>query len=65
MAGKSIELSIVTWSLIVSFTAMVGCAEQKPRPMQQPGAEQVKGSADRSFDKLKQEERERKAVGNN
>lgn len=55
----------MTWSLIVSFTAMVGCAEQKPRPMQQPGAEQVKGSADRSFDKLKQEERERKAVGNN
>lgn len=49
--------------LIVALTTVVGCASEKPKTMQQPSPEQVKGSADRSFDKLKQEERERKPVG--
>jgi len=42
---------------------VVACASEKPKPMGQPSSEQVKGSADRAFDKLKQEERERKAAG--
>ena len=29
---------------------------RKPKPMAQPSSEQVKGSADRAFDRLKQEE---------
>ncbi|MFO0765525.1 MAG: hypothetical protein U0231_01750 [Nitrospiraceae bacterium] len=32
----------------------------KPKPMAQPSPEQVKGNADRAFDKLKQEERDHK-----
>lgn len=50
----------VSWFVIGVFAAMVGCAGESPKPMQQPSPEQVKGSADRSFDKLKQEERERR-----
>jgi hypothetical protein len=51
---------IVSWFVIAVFAATVGCAGESPKPMQQPSPEQVKGSADRSFDKLKQEERERR-----
>jgi hypothetical protein len=51
------------WALIVVVMTVVGCASEKPKPMQQPSPEQVKGNADRSFDKLKQEERERKPAG--
>lgn len=54
---------IVSWFVIAVFAAMVGCAGESPKPMQQPSPEQVKGSADRSFDKLKQEERERRPGG--
>jgi hypothetical protein len=53
----------VGWLLIGAFMAVVGCAGDKPKPMQQPSSEQVKGNADRTFDKLKQEERERKPAG--
>jgi hypothetical protein len=50
----------VCWFLMLAFAAVVGCASDKPKSMQQPSSEQVKGNADRTFDKLKQEERERK-----
>lgn len=62
MAVRSARIGrgIVPWFMIAVFAAVVGCANEKPKPMQQPSPEQVKGSADRSFDKLKQEERERK-----
>ena len=56
-------MGIVSWFVIVAFAAIAGCASEKPKPMQQPSPEQVKGSAERSFDKLKQEERERKSTG--
>ena len=42
---------------------VTGCASEKPKPMAQPSLEQVKGNADRGFDKLKQEEREHKPAG--
>ena len=42
---------------------VAGCASEKPKPMAQPSLEQVKGNADRGFDKLKQEEREHKPAG--
>jgi hypothetical protein len=40
-----------------------GCASDRSKPMAQPSPEQVKGNADRSFEKLKQEERDRKPAG--
>jgi hypothetical protein len=48
---------------MIAVTAVAGCASDRPKPMQQPSPEQVKGNADRTFDKLKQEERERKPAG--
>jgi hypothetical protein len=57
----TIGRGIASWVMIALFAAMAGCANEKPKPMQQPSPEQVKGSADRSFDKLKQEERERRS----
>ena len=42
---------------------VTGCASEQPKPMAQPSLEQVKGNADRGFDKLKQEEREHKPAG--
>lgn len=63
MAEKHVTILIMPWFVIAAFTTLVACAGEQPKPMQQPSPEQVKGSADRSFDKLKQEERERKPVG--
>jgi hypothetical protein len=55
-------MGYVCWCVMVVL-AVAGCASDKPKPMPQPSSEQVKGNADRTFEKLKQEERERKAVG--
>ncbi len=48
---------------IIAAIVLVGCASEKPKPMAQPSSEQVKGSADRAFDRLKQEEGERRPSG--
>ena len=37
------------------------CAADQPKPIPQPTADQVRGHADRTFEKLKQEEQERAA----
>ena len=50
-------------SLIATLVLVAGCASEKTKPMAQPPTEQVKGNADRTFDKLKQEERDRKPAG--
>ena len=49
--------------ITATLLLVVGCASEKSKPMAQPSPEQVKGNADRSFDKLKQEERDRKPAG--
>jgi hypothetical protein len=49
--------------IIAAAVLVVGCASEKPKPMAQPSSEQVKGNADRAFDRLKQEEGERKPAG--
>ena len=49
--------------MVAAMVLVVGCASEKPKPMAQPSSEQVKGSADRAFDRLKQEEGERKPSG--
>ncbi|MGH7257296.1 MAG: hypothetical protein ACREIM_02890 [Nitrospiraceae bacterium] len=57
-------LGVVLCGLLAIGLAMItSCSSERPKPMQQPTPEQVKGNADRTFDKLKQEERERKPVG--
>ena len=61
--GTNIRFKGVVCGLIATAVLVVACASEKPKPMGQPSSEQVKGSADRAFDKLKQEERERKAAG--
>jgi len=37
------------------------CAGDQPKPIPQPTTDQVRGHADRTFEKLKQEEQERAA----
>ncbi len=49
--------------MVAAMVLVVGCASEKPKPMAQPSSEQVKGSADRAFDRLKQEEGERRSSG--
>jgi len=49
--------------MVAAMVLVVGCASEKPKPMAQPSSEQVKGSADRAFDRLKQEEGERRPSG--
>ena len=49
--------------MVAAMVLVVGCASEKPKPMAQPSSEQVKGSADRAFDRLKQEEGERRYSG--
>jgi hypothetical protein len=41
------------------FAAVVACSSDQPKPLAQPTPDQVRGHADRTFDKLKQEEQER------
>lgn len=57
----------MTWRSVVCGMVLVGitlggCAGDQPKAPPQPTPDQVKGSADRAFDKLKQEERERQGM---
>ncbi len=44
---------------VLMTLALVGCGGSRPQSPPQPTREQVQSNADRSFEKLKQEERER------
>jgi hypothetical protein len=51
-----------TTGIVLSLAAvlmMTACGSHEPKPMAQPTPDQVRGHADRGFDKLKQEEHER------
>jgi hypothetical protein len=50
---------LVTLLMAGLFAAVVACSSDQPKPLAQPTPEQVRGHADRTFDKLKQEEQER------
>ena len=52
-SGVALVMSLFVLSLITA------CASDQPKPLPQPTPDQVRGHADRGFDKLKQEERER------
>jgi hypothetical protein len=41
------------------LSLITACASDQPKPLPQPTPDQVRGHADRGFDKLKQEEQER------
>ena len=43
------------------FSLITACASDQPKPLPQPTPDQVRGHADRTFEKLKQEELERAA----
>lgn len=62
--GSAWSLGVgVVGGLAVVVGLLAGCASEKPKPMAQPSSEQVKGNADRGFDRLKQEEGERRPSG--
>ena len=52
-SGVALVMSLFVLSLITA------CASDQPKPLPQPTPDQVRGHADRGFDELKQEERER------
>jgi len=60
--NTSVETKTICGSLMAGVLLMVtiGCSSE-PKPMAQPTPDQVRGHADKTFDKLKQEERERPA----
>ncbi len=41
------------------LSMITACASDQPKPLPQPTPDQVRSHADRAFEKLKQEERER------
>jgi hypothetical protein len=43
----------------MAYVMLAACSSHEPKPMAQPTPDQVRGHADHSFDKLKQEEQER------
>jgi len=43
----------------VGFLTLTACSSSDPKPMTQPTPDQVRGHADRGFDNLKKEEKER------
>jgi len=45
----------------ILFLAMTACSSDQPKPLSQPTPDQVRGHADRTFEKLKQEEQGRTA----
>jgi hypothetical protein len=52
--------------LVVGLVCLIvpACSSNDPKPMAQPTPEQVRGHADRGFDKLKQEEQQRDTQSN-
>lgn len=45
----------------ILLMTMTACSSDQPKPLAQPTPDQVRGHADRAFEKLKQEEQERTA----
>ena len=54
-SGVAMVVGLFVLSLVTA------CASNEPKPLPQPTPDQVRGHADRAFDKLKQEEQERAA----
>ncbi len=52
---------VLSVTMAAGVALLVACSSEQPKPMAQPTPDQVRGHADRAFDKLKQEEQERAA----
>ena len=46
---------------LFALSLITACASDQPKPLPQPTPDQVRSHADRTFEKLKQEEQERAA----
>jgi hypothetical protein len=55
------RITVVSLVSLVMFSVVGACASDAPKGPPPPTADQVRGHADRAFDKLKQEEQERVA----
>ncbi len=53
---------VVVVAIVAGFSSVTGCATDSSQPAPTMTQEQVKGNADKSFERLKQEEKNR-AVG--
>ena len=53
--------TVVSLVSLVMLSVVGGCASDAPKGPPPPTADQVRGHADRAFEKLKQEEQERAA----
>jgi hypothetical protein len=53
--GNRTYISLMAGLVLCSITA---CSSDQPKPLPQPTPDQVRGHADRTFDRLKQEERD-------
>ncbi|MDF2459248.1 MAG: hypothetical protein K0S79_1664 [Nitrospira sp.] len=56
---KGAQIMVCAITLAGVLLTVAGCSSHEPKPMAQPTPDQVRGHADHTFDKLKQEERER------
>ena len=57
--GKRWQRAMVAGLMsLVVFSVVGACASDQPKPLPQPTPDQVRGHADRAFEKLKQEEQE-------
>ena len=52
---------MITGTGLCALMLVTACAGEQPKPLGQPTPDQVRGHADRTFEKLKQEEQERAA----
>jgi ABC-type transporter MlaC component len=55
---RGVAMVVSLFALLMVVTA---CASDQTKPLPQPTPDQVRGHADRAFEKLKQEEQERAA----
>jgi hypothetical protein len=60
--GRGLRYCMVVVAIGIGVASMTGCATDSPTPASTMTQEQVKSNADKSFERLKQEEKNR-AVG--
>ncbi len=59
--GRMPQRGITIVAGLFVFSLITACASDQSKPLPQPTPDQVRGHADRAFEKLKQEEQEQAA----